>query len=248
MSGNTATGQGSVFNVGNVEMVSFTNVTFDDNSGILDTPSVLFRPHHLHLTLHMHSLHLTTCCLQERRGLATVPATLPSPTAPGLTIMRSWAVLSTPRKGAALQSQGPHSGATMLRCIESLVGRVNSTGPAAAVVTWVKQEIKCASLHWDVAADLPIWSMLQDYGGAVVVGNDVQASFESCDFLDNGRPLCAEQDFTLVCALTEPFNRSCRQQYCVFAHFSGRICGALMPATNAVSEVSASMRSHHCKQ
>ena len=45
-------------------------------------------------------------------------------------------------------------------------------------------------------------SMLQDYGGAVVVGNNVQASFESCSFLDNGRPLCAEQDFTLVCALT----------------------------------------------
>lgn len=35
VSGNTATGQGSVCNVGNAEMVSFTNVTFDENSGDL---------------------------------------------------------------------------------------------------------------------------------------------------------------------------------------------------------------------
>jgi hypothetical protein len=41
VSGNTATGQGSVFNVGNAEMVSFTNVTFDENSGILGTAPVL---------------------------------------------------------------------------------------------------------------------------------------------------------------------------------------------------------------
>jgi hypothetical protein len=33
VSHNTATGQGSVFNVGNAEMVSFTNVTFEENSG-----------------------------------------------------------------------------------------------------------------------------------------------------------------------------------------------------------------------
>lgn len=33
MSHNTATGQGSVFNVGNAELVSFTNVTFEENSG-----------------------------------------------------------------------------------------------------------------------------------------------------------------------------------------------------------------------
>lgn len=33
MSHNTATGQGSAFNVGNAELVSFTNVTFEENSG-----------------------------------------------------------------------------------------------------------------------------------------------------------------------------------------------------------------------
>lgn len=35
VSGNTATGQGSVFNVGNAELVSFTNVTFTENSGVV---------------------------------------------------------------------------------------------------------------------------------------------------------------------------------------------------------------------
>lgn len=33
MSDNTATGQGGVFNVGNAELVSFSNVTFEGNSG-----------------------------------------------------------------------------------------------------------------------------------------------------------------------------------------------------------------------
>ncbi len=33
VSGNTATGQGSAFNVGTSERVSFANVTFEDNSG-----------------------------------------------------------------------------------------------------------------------------------------------------------------------------------------------------------------------
>lgn len=47
-------------------------------------------------------------------------------------------------------------------------------------------------------AHSPVQWLVQDYGGAVVIGDDVQASFDGCEFLDNGRPLCAEQDFTLV--------------------------------------------------
>lgn len=41
-------------------------------------------------------------------------------------------------------------------------------------------------------------SCMQDYGGAVVIGDDVQASFSRCSFTNNGRGLCADQDITLV--------------------------------------------------
>ena len=34
----------------------------------------------------------------------------------------------------------------------------------------------------------------QDYGGAVVIGDDVQANFTRCTFTRNGRGLCADQD------------------------------------------------------
>lgn len=40
----------------------------------------------------------------------------------------------------------------------------------------------------------------------MVIGDDVQASFESCAFVDNGQPLCREQDYTLVrpCCIAAP--------------------------------------------
>ncbi len=38
----------------------------------------------------------------------------------------------------------------------------------------------------------------QDYGGAVVVGDDVRATFTGCSFTGNGRALCADQGETLV--------------------------------------------------
>lgn len=41
-------------------------------------------------------------------------------------------------------------------------------------------------------------SCMQDYGGAVVIGDDVQAFFTGCSFTNNGRGLCADQDITLV--------------------------------------------------
>jgi hypothetical protein len=80
--------------------------------------------------------------------------------------------------------------------------------------------------------------LLQDYGGAVVVGNDVQASFESCQFLDNGRPLCAEQDFTLVRALIVPFDPAVNGVFASFSEEDAYLLegggAALMQADNAV--------------
>ncbi len=50
----------------------------------------------------------------------------------------------------------------------------------------------------------------QDYGGAVVIGDDVQANFTRCTFARNGRGLCADQDVSLVPPSPEAcFARSC---------------------------------------
>jgi hypothetical protein len=219
VSGNTATGQGSVFNVGNAEMVSFTNVTFDGNTGILGLgfyPGYCSSAPACSMLTGLHSQHRTpascisphAACRNERVWLLCQQHCHYQLHLVSQQCTAGWCYLR--HRGVSPCGHGDH---ISKQSCSGAVSKLWLVGCALRLQVCHAFTRRSAVLHLAGVRlpELMCYVLLQDYGGAVVVGNDVQASFESCQFLGNGRPLCAEQDFTLVCALIAPFDSAVKR-------------------------------------
>ena len=193
---NRASGQGGAFNAVSSDGVFFANVTFRDNSGL--------RMPQFPLAFAQPDGTAADFC----RGVCDVLFWLCSAGVEGsgfcstsLRMVDSLWLSNTAQYGGALYAAQGCNLAVHNTTFASNYAQVRRAPPAGMTRRWSSCAL-CAPTHGEQlpfpCANSCCSGCQQANGGAVVIGDGVNATFNSCTFLGNGAPPCAEVHSTLV--------------------------------------------------